>query len=160
MTANNLKNENTKLRTRLHMFEVELQRKDRIIDEMVAAQEANFALPNAKRAAPASKGEQAHLVINLKRKIKEMLSQQNLLQDEIERHKRNIKVTRLAEIEAEIKVYMQECARLRIQLEEVIKSKDTFADPQELKMIEEKFKQRDALILQLQADNTQLSLGL
>ena len=43
------------------------------------------------------------------------------------------------EIEVEIKLYMEECARLRSQLEEVIKSKDTFADPQELKIIEEKF---------------------
>ena len=55
---------------------------------------------------------------------------------------------------------MEECARLRHQLEEVIKSKDTFADPQEIKMIEEKFQQQDALINQMQSDNTQLSLGL
>ena len=34
---------------------------------------------------------------------------------------------------------MDECVRLRHQLEEVIRSKDTFADPQELKIIEEKF---------------------
>ena len=53
--------------------------------------------------------------------------------------KRNIRSTRLTEIEVEVKLYMEECARLRHQLEEVIKSKDTFADPQELKIIEEKF---------------------
>ena len=46
----------------------------------------------------------------------------------------------------EIKIYMEECARLRQKLEEVMRSKDTFADPQELKIIEEKFKQRDLLI--------------
>ena len=44
---------------------------------------------------------------------------------------------------------MEECARLRHQLEEVIRSKDTFADPQELKIIEEKFQQRDAVIAQM-----------
>jgi hypothetical protein len=42
-------------------------------------------------------------------------------------------------MEVELKMFMDECARLRHQLEEVIRSKDTFADPQELKIIEEKF---------------------
>jgi len=32
-------------------------------------------------------------------------------------------------MEGEIKSYMEECMRLRFQLEEVIRSKDTFADP-------------------------------
>ena len=53
--------------------------------------------------------------------------------------KRNIKITRQSELEIEVKLYMEECVRLRLQLEEVIRSKDTFADPQELKIIEEKF---------------------
>jgi hypothetical protein len=38
-----------------------------------------------------------------------------------------------------MKMYMDECSRLRAQLEEVIRSKDTFADPEELKIIEDKF---------------------
>lgn len=67
--------------------------------------------------------------------------------------KKNIRCTRLTEIEVEIKMYMEECARLRQQLEEVIASKDTFADPQELKIIEEKFQQRDNMIAQMQVDN-------
>lgn len=45
----------------------------------------------------------------------------------------------MTEIEVEMKMYIDECTRLRHQLEEVIKSKDTFADPEELKIIEEKF---------------------
>ena len=53
--------------------------------------------------------------------------------------KRNIKSTKLSEIEIELKFYMDECTRLRNQLEDVIKSKDTFADPEEIKLIEEKF---------------------
>jgi hypothetical protein len=59
--------------------------------------------------------------------------------EEIEALKRNIKSTKITEIEIEMKMYMDECTRLRHQLEEVIKSKDTFADPEELKIIEEKF---------------------
>lgn len=60
----------------------------------------------------------------------------------------------------EVKLYMEECARLRHQLEEVMRSKDTFADPQELKIIEEKFQQRDALIAQMQTENQDLTMSL
>lgn len=56
--------------------------------------------------------------------------------DEVELLKRNLKNTKTHETEIEIKMYMDECLRLRSSLEEVIKSKDTFADPQELKIIE------------------------
>jgi len=35
MTTNNLKDENTRLRTKLQFVEVELQRKDKIIDELI-----------------------------------------------------------------------------------------------------------------------------
>ena len=57
-------------------------------------------------------------------------------------------------------MYVDECARLRHQLEEVIKSKDTFADPQELKLIEQKFQQRDIVISQMQTENANISLAL
>lgn len=76
-------------------------------------------------------------MINLKRKIKD-LNTSNLKKDEeIEALKKNIRSTQLQEVEVEIKTYIDECARLRQQLEEVMKSKDTFADPVELKTIQE-----------------------
>jgi hypothetical protein len=61
--------------------------------------------------------------------------------EENEALKHNIKSTKISEIEVEMKMYIDECTRLRHQLEEVIKSKDTFADPEELKIIEGKFQQ-------------------
>ena len=63
-------------------------------------------------------------------------------------------------MEVDVKLYMDECVRLRHQLEEVIRSKDTFADPQELKIIEEKFQQRDAVIGQLQQENGEVGAVL
>ena len=35
MTTNNLTTDNTRLRTRIQMLEVELQRKDKVIDDLV-----------------------------------------------------------------------------------------------------------------------------
>jgi hypothetical protein len=79
------------------------------------------------------------LVINLKRKIRDINTEKQALAAEIDALKRNIRSSKLQELEVENKMYVDECARLRHQLEEVIKSKDTFADPQELKIIEQKF---------------------
>lgn len=51
---------------------------------------------------------------------------------------------------------MDECLRLRQSLENVIKSKDTFADPQELQIIESKFQQRDQIIQEMQIERNAL----
>ena len=51
--------------------------------------------------------------MNLKRKIRD-LNQENLKKgEEIEALRKNIRSTRQAEIEVEIKLYIEECARLR-----------------------------------------------
>ena len=165
IATNSLQQENLRLKTRLQIVEVELQKRDKYINDIMAHQDQNFGLPvkyQQNQAARISGGlkTETHLILNLKRKIKEV-QQENLKKaQEIEALKRNIKSSRMQEIEVEIKLYMEECTRLRSQLEEVIKSKDTFADPQELKIIEEKFSQRDALIQQMQKDNHDLSAGL
>ena len=84
---------------------------------------------------------ESHLALNLKRRIKDIQGQLIQKTDENDSLRKNIKSTKITEIEVEMKMYMDECTRLRHQLEEVIKSKDTFADPEELKIIEEKFQQ-------------------
>ena len=52
-------------------------------------------------------------MINLKRKIKELNNENQKKVEEIEALKKNIKSTQLHEIEVEIKVYIDECSRLR-----------------------------------------------
>jgi predicted RNase H-like nuclease (RuvC/YqgF family) len=44
-------------------------------------------------------------------------------------------------------------------LEEVIKSKDTFADPQEVRIIEERFQQQEMAINNLRIENNDLVLA-
>ena len=70
-----------------------------------------------------------HLVVNLKRKVRDQILELQIKKDEVELLKRNLKNTRTHETEVEIKMLMDECVRLRASLEAVIKSKDTFADP-------------------------------
>lgn len=141
MTTNVLKEENIKLKTRLLFVESEQAKKDKVIENLIVQQENNFGMPKAKYSGirPGGIKNETHLVINLKRKIRDINNEKLLMQSEIESLKRNIRSSKLSELEVENKLYLDECSRLRHQLEEVIKSKDTFADPQELKIIEEKF---------------------
>jgi hypothetical protein len=115
MTTNLLKDENTKLKTRLFFVESELGKKDKVIDDLLVQQENNFGLPKAKLTIGKLGGIKAetHLVINLKRKIRDINNEKLLFIAEIDSLKRNIRSSRLSELEVENKCYMDECARLR-----------------------------------------------
>ena len=79
------------------MVEVELLRKEKIIDELVAQQEANIGvskLLGQARTPGGLKGE-THLVMNLKRKIRDLNMESAKKSEEIEALRRNIKATRL-----------------------------------------------------------------
>ena len=99
---------------------------------------------------------ESHLTINLKKKIKQLQMENMQKLDELERLKSNIKLTKITEIEIEMKTYIDECARLRQQLEDVIISKDRFADPEEVKAIEDKFNQQDQVIQNQKGENSEL----
>ena len=64
IATNSLSDENTKIRTRLHMVENELTRKDRVIDDLIAQADSN-----GKRVGGTKLD--SHLVNNLKRKVRD-----------------------------------------------------------------------------------------
>ena len=159
ITSNFLKDENVKLKTKCHILEADLSKKEKIIDDLLLQQDP-FGIPapltqNLKLSGKSKLD--GHLATNLKRKIRDLQVLVQAKNDESEQLKRNIKSTKISEIEMEIKQYIDECTRLRHQLEEVIKSKDTFADPQELKAIEERFQQQEMLVNSLRNENNQLA---
>lgn len=59
--------------------------------------------------------------MSLKKQIKEVRFDLQKRDEELDAIKRNIKSTRLAEIEAEIKTFKEESVRLRQLIEEMIK---------------------------------------
>jgi len=71
MATNNLKDENTKLRTRLHMTENELTWKDKIIDELIQQNQTDNLTGANKFGSQRGKVDSHHLVINLKRKVRD-----------------------------------------------------------------------------------------
>lgn len=163
---NAYRDENTKLKTRLAIFEVELRQRERVIDELLVKPDAIANLTSGATTSAVAlatvggnfakmKKFESHLTQNLKRRIKEMQVIIATKSQELDTLKRNIKTTKQNEMEVELRSYMEECTRLRQQLEEVIKSKDTFADPEELKIIESRFANQEQIINGLRIENTQ-----
>jgi protocatechuate 3,4-dioxygenase beta subunit len=71
MTTNVYKEENTRLKTKLFFTENELAKKDKIIDDLVQQQEGAFGVKQKLAMRNSGKNE-THLVINLKRKIRDI----------------------------------------------------------------------------------------
>lgn len=165
MAANFLKEENVRLKTKIHKMEAEMSQKEKLIDDLLLQQDSfqtNQVNPDTGMNAKLPKSAktvklEGHLAMNLKRKIRELQIIIAQKHEECVVLKKNIKSTKTAELEVETKMFSDECVRLRHQLEEVIRSKDTFADPEELKIIQGKFAQQDGIIIQLRSENTELA---
>ena len=111
LAANYLKDENVKLKTRLHMLEVEMLKKEKIIGDIISKPEAVSHGVNGNFAQ--MKKFESHLTQNLKRRIKEMQIVITSKTEELDILKRNMKTTRNQEIEVELRTYVDECTRLR-----------------------------------------------
>jgi hypothetical protein len=118
ITANFFKDENMRLKTRVHILENELTKKERLVDDLLLQQDT-FQLPmqGAGSTKNNSQGQkmklESHLTLNLKRKIKDLQQEALLKYEEMEALKKNIKVTKIAELEAEMKAYMDETTRMK-----------------------------------------------
>lgn len=64
--------------------------------------------------------QRAHLVSSLKHTIQQLKSELKLKENETFRLKRDMKVSRTAELEVELQAYIDECMRLRHHIEEVL----------------------------------------
>lgn len=149
---NAVRDENLRLKTRLKVLENELQKKDRLLDEFSYQPQENVV------GTKDGKGKsETHLTNALKRQVKELKMEVAAKDEENQKLRRNIKATKLHEFEVEMKMYVDECTRLRHMLEEVVRSKDPLADPEELANIEEHFQQQNILIQNIKQENAELA---
>lgn len=104
---NVLNEENTKLKTKLYQVEKELTKKEEADEENPI-----FRHPN-------------HLIVNLKNIIKDLKTQVSEKTTEVDLLKKNLKSSKINEMEIEMKAYIDEDIRLRHHLEEILKFRDT-----------------------------------
>lgn len=75
----------------------------------------------------------------LKRQVRDLKHELSDKDNELTNLKKTLKNTKLHEFEIEMKLYVDECTWLKNKLEDVIWSKDPFADPNQVARIEEQF---------------------
>ena len=74
MISNLLKDENVKLKTKVHILESEITRKEKLVDDLLLQADTNaygVNIANVQQSGPKLKLE-SHLTPNLKKKIREL----------------------------------------------------------------------------------------
>jgi hypothetical protein len=96
----------------------------------------------------------SNLTQSLKNHVKEMRSELKKKDEEVTKIKRTLKATNIQELEVEMKLYVDECTRLRHMLEESYKNQ---MDPAELQKLQEQFQMQDTYLVNLQSENQELA---
>ena len=111
MEANYFREENVKLRTKMQQLERELDRRDETLEGLKStAKERHFSATI----------HSTHLVSNLKTTIKELRNELRAKEEETQKAKKDIRTSRITELEIELRAYADECMRLKHHLEEVM----------------------------------------
>ena len=149
---NDLKGDNTRLRTKAKKLESELQNQQREMDEYIMSQNQGRLDYGLNQSYMKNQG--SHITQSLKYQIKEVRNENKKKDEEITKIKRSLKATNIQELEVEMKLYVDECTRLRHMLEESYKNT---MDPNEMAKIEERFQMQDNYLVNLQSENQELA---
>ena len=128
---------NTKLKTKIRMYERELDEKEDMINQLF--NQKDISTIGSLGTKINKRKFESHLTYNLKRQVKELKHQLSDKNDEVASLKKDIKSTKLTELDLELRTYMDECLRLRHLLEEAVRSRDPLADPEQMANIENQF---------------------
>ncbi|CAD8101178.1 unnamed protein product [Paramecium primaurelia] len=148
---NQFKDENIKLRTRNTNLEKDLQKCQKIIEEVEAT-------GNMKRfyAKPSTDNQ---MILSLKSQVKELRQMLDQREQDMLQLKKSVKYTRLTEMEIERKHFQDETLRMKQIIEELIQQ-NLYAQQKEKdqQKLQEMVQQRDNLIKQMQEDIEQLEI--
>lgn len=100
------------------------------------------------------KSGSSHITQNLKNHVKELKQDMKKKDEELNKLKRSLKATNIQELEVEMKLYVDECTRLRHMLEESYKNS---MDPNEMQKLQEQFQMQDNYLVNLQNENQELA---
>ncbi|CAG9331210.1 unnamed protein product [Blepharisma stoltei] len=128
-----------RLKTKLNHLERELAKKDESIQEI--KKQSDYPSPEMK---------QSFIIVKLKNTNKELKNEILKKEQEISIIRRNVKATKVEELEVEIKAYIDECTRLKHNLEEALAERD------QPKLLDENYYQQAFIIENLTKENQEL----
>ena len=115
-TINDLRREIGNLKSENHKLSLEMNKKDKLIEEMIMDNNNNLFSSNnmhLNESKCMSKAKESHLFVQIKRQFKELKNEYKAKCIELENVKKNIKLTKFNEIGIELKTYMDELARIK-----------------------------------------------
>ena len=114
---NVVKDENIRLKTKLQFSSQEMLRKDKEIEALSMKLQQVITARSAGQVMANTNVFESFLTSQLKRQVRELKNDCTEKERLVEELKRNIKLSRVAEVEAEVQAYVEECLRLRQMLE-------------------------------------------
>ncbi len=113
-TINELKQEISTLKSENHKFSLDLNKKDRMLEDMLIDSQNNMFNNNPLNESKVlSKAKETHLFVQIKKQFKELKNEYKSKCVELDSLKKNIKLTKFNEIGIELKTYMEELARIK-----------------------------------------------
>ena len=158
-SMNEVRKENVLLKTQVHKCEKEVSSKDKKIQELLEQLRSPQAgLFGVTQTVQRTKGD-LHLMLVMKRKMKEVVKENKALKEDIQVLKKDIKLTSLHEKEVETQIYADECVRLRRMLEERT-ARQSLLTPDDAAELEQKVQTQSTLMATLKRENLDLTTAL
>ena len=111
LEANYFREENVKLRTRMQQLDKELEKRDETLEDLrTTAKEKHFSTTL----------QSLHLLSSLKSTVKDLRNELKAKEEESQKAKRDMRTSRISELEVELRAYVDECTRLKHHLEDVM----------------------------------------
>jgi len=151
LNMNKFKEENVKLKTKIQQAGKEMDKKEKIIQELLqqVQNDSGSAQPRHFMEAP--------LVLSLKKQLKDVKEEEKQKDEELKELKNGLKVNKLKEKEAQLKQNEDECYNLKEMVIDLIKNQPVSISPGEVSVLEEKLRQQEALIRNYKQENFDLA---
>ena len=153
---NAYREENTKLKTRIHQYGKEVDKKDKFIQELSGQGGSQQALTQPKGRQVA----ETHLVLSLKKQVKELKEEVKGKEEEAKALKQSLKAGKMKEMEMELKLHEDECANLKQVIVELIRQQPVSISPNDVAAIEGKFNQQVSVLTNFKQENYELATAL
>lgn len=154
---NTYKLENIKLKTKIQQFEKEIDKKDKLmrnILEQMSTDQAPSKVYGKRIDADTS------AIMTLKRQVKELKDEANERNEDLKSLEANLKGAKNDEMELQLKQQIGECSKIREAIEEAIRDAKEGRSAKNIEQIEERLHQQSIMLSNMRKENEQLMITL
>ena len=137
------------MKTRLQVLENEITKRDKLGEKLKSHSNG----PSQQQIASMT------LCNALKKQVKELKEGMRTKDEELAKLRKDMKSTKILELENEVKIYHEECLRMRHILEETVRSNLANHGQNLASRLEKELQAKEELVSELKGENTELALA-